>query len=72
LAPVLDAALLVVRWEGTPRDAVQAAMRELRALEVPLVGVALNAVDLAVYSRYGSPDHLRYAGRYAQYYAGRG
>jgi hypothetical protein len=47
-------------------------MRELRALEVPLVGVALNAVDLAVYSRYGSPDHLRYAGRYAQYYAGRG
>jgi capsular exopolysaccharide synthesis family protein len=72
LAPVLDAALLVVRWEGTPRDAVQAAVRELRALEVPLVGVALNAVDLSVYSRYGSPDHLRYAGHYAQYYAGRG
>ena len=69
---MLDAALLVIRWESTPREAALAAARELRALEVPLVGVALNAVDLAVYSRYGSPDHLRYAGRYAQYYAGRG
>lgn len=72
LAPVVDLGLLVVRWQATPREAVQAAARELRAVEVPLAGVALNAVDLEVYARYGSPDHLRYAGHYARYYTGRG
>ncbi|BCX18501.1 MAG: hypothetical protein KatS3mg117_2183 [Geminicoccaceae bacterium] len=72
LAPVVDLGLLVVRWQATPREAVRAAARELRAVEVPLAGVALNAVDLEVYARYGSPDHLRYAGHYARYYTGRG
>lgn len=72
LAPAFDEALLVVRWEGTPRDAVQAASRELASVGVPVAGVALNAVDLRTYARYGSADPLRYTGEYARYYAGRG
>ncbi len=71
LRPTLDSALLVVRWERTPRDAAEAALRELDALELPITGVVLNAVDLRSYVRYGSPDPLRYAGHYADYYAAR-
>lgn len=72
LARSFDEAILVVRWEGTPRDAARAALRELRAVELPVAGVVLNAVDLATYTRYGSADHLRYAAHYAHYYAARG
>ncbi len=72
LAPALDEALLLVRWEGTPRDAVRATARELASVGVPVAGVALNAVDLRAYSRYGSADPLRYTGHYARYYAGGG
>lgn len=72
LAPALDEVLLVVRWQTTPREAVAAAARELAEVGLPVVGIALNAVDLATYGRYGSADHLRYAARYAAYYGARG
>ncbi len=72
VARALDEALLVVRWDRTPRDAARAALRELRAIELPVAGVVLNAVDLRAYTRYGSPDHLRYTAHYAHYYTGRG
>lgn len=72
IARALDEAILVVRWEGTPREAAQAALRELRAVELPVAGVVLNAVDLATYTRYGSADHLRYTAHYAHYYTARG
>lgn len=71
MARALDEALLVVRWDRTPRDAVRAALHELRAIELPVAGVVLNAVDLRAYTRYGSADHLRYATLYTHYYSGR-
>ncbi|MCS7268259.1 MAG: hypothetical protein NZ704_09405 [Geminicoccaceae bacterium] len=68
MAPVLDGALLVLRWNDTPREAARAAAREMAQLGVRVAGVALNAVDLDFYGRYGSADPLRYAGSYARYY----
>jgi capsular exopolysaccharide synthesis family protein len=72
LARALDQALLVLRWDRTPRDAARAALRELRAVDLPVVGAVLNAVDLRTYQRYGSADHLRYTAHYAHYYTARG
>lgn len=68
-APLLDRALLVVRWKHTPREAAQAAVRELARIGVPLAGLALNAVDPGFYERYGSADPLRYASWYSEYYS---
>lgn len=72
VARALDEALLVVRWDRTPRDAARAALHELGAIELPVAGVVLNAVDLRTYTRYGSADHLRYTAHYAHYYTSRG
>jgi capsular exopolysaccharide synthesis family protein len=41
----VDAAVLVVRWESTPRDAAARALRSLDLAGIPVAGAVLNAAD---------------------------
>ncbi len=61
LARLADGVLLVVKADATPREAITAAVRQLRNAQVRLLGSVLNQVNLS--------RHRAYAGGY--YYAGR-
>ncbi len=63
LIRLVDAVAFIVRWERTPRDAVKAAVKDLRLLDAPLAGVVLTRVHPrrhALYS-YGAYDRAAYA-----------
>lgn len=60
IACLADCLLLVVRWQSTPREAVQLALRELRVLASCQIGLVLNMVKLSTYPRWGSTDQLAY------------
>ena len=47
IACLADCLLLVVRWQSTPREAVQLALRELRVLARCQIGLVLNMVKLS-------------------------
>ena len=55
-----DQCLLVVRWQSTPRQAVQLALQELRALSGQPIGLVLNMINLRRYLRFGGADQLAY------------
>lgn len=69
MAPLVDQAVLVVRWSATPRDLAAAALAGARELEGKLVGAVLNRVDLRKEARYGRSGgraaRLALAGYYA-------
>jgi len=57
IAPLVDRALLVVRWGTTPRELVAAALADAPELEGKLAGAILNRVDVrkaALWERPGS------------------
>ena len=60
IACLADCLLLVVRWQSTPREAVQLALRELRVLARCQIGLVLNMVKLSAYPRWSSTDQLAY------------
>lgn len=53
MAPLVDQAVLVVRWSATPRDLAAAALAGAREFEGKLAGAVLNRVDLRKEARYG-------------------
>jgi uncharacterized protein involved in exopolysaccharide biosynthesis/Mrp family chromosome partitioning ATPase len=53
LAAKADATLLVTRWMSTSEGGLRGALRLLPYEHVPLIGVALNAVDMSKQSKYG-------------------
>lgn len=67
----VDACLFSVRWEQTPRDASQLAVRKLRGAEARIAGFALNVIDLVRMSRtsVAYSDENYYSSRYSKYYA---
>lgn len=69
IAPHTDAALLVVRWQHTPRTLVQSCLASLQPIRGKLKGAVLSRVDLKRQARYGYGDtpweQLRLAGYYA-------
>lgn len=68
LARMADQTVFVVRWNETPRDAAQSAIKELRLYGADIAGVALAAVDTAVQAKYGYGDGGYYYGKYSRYY----
>jgi len=68
LATLVDRVVFAVRWEETPRDAVQAAAKELSNSHARIAGVILTQVDLRKQSRYGYGDVTYYYGQYGRYY----
>jgi Mrp family chromosome partitioning ATPase len=45
----VDTAILIVRWDETPRESVSKALAKLRAVGVSLPGVVFSGVDLEKY-----------------------
>ena len=69
VASVLDTCVFVVRWGETPRDAVTAALRQLRLLNIPAPGIVLTCVNPA---EANSNAEGRYYGQIVRYHASRG
>ncbi|MEP3068247.1 MAG: polysaccharide biosynthesis tyrosine autokinase [Parvibaculum sp.] len=68
LSRVADETVFVVRWSETPRDAAQAAIRELRLYDAAIAGAVLAVVDTAAQAKYGYGDGGYYYGKYSRYY----
>jgi succinoglycan biosynthesis transport protein ExoP len=68
LSRMADQTVFVVRWSETPKEAAQAAIRELRLYDGGIAGVALVAVDTAAQTKYGYGDAGYYYGKYSRYY----
>ncbi len=70
LARICDTTVFFIRWEDTPRDAAQEAVRLLQSFDAPIAGVALSMTDRKRQTRYGYyGDSYSYYGRYQNYYA---
>lgn len=68
LSRIADETVFVVRWSDTPKDAAQAAIRELRIYQSNIAGVILVAVDATKQAKYGYGDGGYYYGKYSRYY----
>lgn len=53
LAPLVDAAILVLTWRNTKEIDLWDAAYELRLHQVPLIGTVINGVDPRLQARYG-------------------
>jgi len=52
IAKHADDTILVVQWRATARTLVEQAVKVLRTVNAPLVGVMLNKVDLSKLNHY--------------------
>jgi capsular exopolysaccharide synthesis family protein len=68
LASRVDGVILLVRWQQTPRKAVQHSVRLLQDAGANLSGVALTLVNLKAQKRYGYGDASYYYHGYKDYY----
>ncbi len=68
LASHADVVVYVVRWDDTPRDAVQEGLNELRKLNAPVGGIVLSMVNEAKAARYTYAGYNSYRGRHRNYY----
>lgn len=68
LSRIADETVFVVRWSDTPKDAAQAAIRELRLYQSNVAGAILVAVDATKQAKYGYGDGGYYYGKYSRYY----
>jgi len=68
LSRLADETVFVVRWNETPRDAAQNALKELRQYDASIAGVVLAVVDTNKQARYGYGDGGYYYSRYSKYY----
>jgi non-specific protein-tyrosine kinase len=50
----VDTAILIVRWDETPRESVSKALAKLRAVGVSLPGVVFSGVDLEKYKAFNA------------------
>lgn len=69
LGRLSDATLFCVRWDSTPRQVVQSALRLLTDVQVPLAGAVLTQVNVIRHAKYDYGDSGYYYGRYKSYYA---
>ena len=72
LVDSVDALLLVIRWEHTKRDAVEAALAACYNLEGKLIGTVLNQVVPSKARYYGYYSSGYYMNKYPDYYGGKG
>ncbi|MEO5374484.1 MAG: polysaccharide biosynthesis tyrosine autokinase [Alphaproteobacteria bacterium] len=64
----VDKVVYLVKWGGTPRDAVHNGIKLLRSVGAPLAGLVLSQVDQRKHASYGYGDYGQYYGRYSDYY----
>lgn len=64
-----DAIVYAVRWDFTPRGAVQEGLREMRSVSAPLAGIVLTMVDSERVASYAYESYGYYRSRYMDYYS---
>jgi len=64
-----DATILVARWRDTVEAGLRAALRSLPFDHAPMVGVALNRIDMAEQAKYGYGTPGHFYQKFKQYYA---
>ncbi len=69
LAPLVDAAVLVIRWGQTKESALKDAAARLQINQVPLIGTVINAVEPRAQLRYGYGGSLAYYKEAEKYYS---
>lgn len=68
LASYADAIVYVVRWDSTPRGAVDEGLKELTSVKAPIAGVVLSLVNETKASRYSYEGYSYYRAQYRNYY----
>jgi capsular exopolysaccharide synthesis family protein len=68
LAQFVDRVVFCVRWDKTPKENVQSALRMLQDVKAPICGLLLTRVNLRRHARYGYGDLGHYYGSYHGYY----
>lgn len=63
-----DAIVYAVRWDQTPRGAVQEGLREMRSVSSPMAGIVLTMVDSERVASYAYESYGYYRSRYMDYY----
>ena len=69
LAPLVDAAILIVRWGHTTEKALRDTVVRLRMNQIPLIGTAINRVDPRAHARRGYGGSLAYYQQAQAYYS---
>ncbi|WP_260928044.1 GumC family protein [Novosphingobium sp. 9] len=65
----VDDVLLTLRWNSTPRQSVEAALKRMRLLDIEPLGVVATRVDMPSLSAFGHGDVDRDHMSYGDYYA---
>lgn len=68
LAQFADRVVFCVRWDKTPKENVQSALRMLQDVNARIGGLLLTRVNLRRHARYGYGDLGHYYGSYHGYY----
>lgn len=70
VSKVADAVVYAVRWDDTPRGAVQEGLKELKSVNANIVGVVLTLVNESKAAKYAyqSYGYGYYKGKYSDYY----
>jgi len=68
LAQFVDRVVFCVRWDKTPKENVQSALRMLQDVNARVGGLLLTRVNLRRHARYGYGDLGHYYGSYHGYY----
>lgn len=68
---LVDATILVIRWQTTSLDVVRDAVQELRTVSAPLSGAVITQVDFERQARYGYARAARYYDKHHDYYLDR-
>jgi capsular exopolysaccharide synthesis family protein len=69
LSGLVDATLVLVRWETTPREVAISAIRQLRQSGGRIAGAVLTRVNMRKHARFSYGDSGYYYDQYKGYYA---
>ena len=65
---LVDAVVYAVRWDNTPRGAVEEGLKELKSVNAPIAGMVMTMVNEARAAKYSYDGYGYYKGRYKDYY----
>jgi polysaccharide biosynthesis transport protein len=68
LSHMVDSTIFCIRWERTPRQVVEGALKLIRANGGAIAGAVLTRVNTRRHAAYGYGDTAYYYGRYSTYY----
>jgi Mrp family chromosome partitioning ATPase len=69
LSGLVDATIVLVRWETTPREVAISAIRQLRQSGGRIAGAVLTRVNMRKHARFSYGDSGYYYDQYKGYYA---